>query len=211
RIQHNYNGSRIAPASKTLNSKTIGRLLAAGGIYNGNLEGFHETALQLGGDAPAGYDQIMGNKGLLIAGASFAAGLTMGRLNPLSELDELSSLSKILAFESPYVKGFISENGTLVNAEYAVIDPKKLATYALDSTHPTGGHKARVFESALGYNPTNADVLAARIQKGVLSAPATILQTNNYGQTMAVDMPILGINGETAVIRTGWMYETDAL
>ncbi|HBR1069794.1 DUF6883 domain-containing protein [Klebsiella pneumoniae] len=211
RIQHNYNGSRIAPASKTLNSKTIGRLLAAGGIYNGNLEGFHETALQLGGDAPAGYDQIMGNKGLLIAGASFAAGLTMGRLNPLSELDELSSLSKIPAFESPYVKGFISENGTLVNAEYAVIDPKKLATYALDSTHPTGGHKARVFESALGYNPTNADVLAARIQKGVLSAPATILQTNNYGQTMAVDMPILGINGETAVIRTGWMYETDAL
>ncbi len=109
------------------------------------------------------------------------------------------------------MKGFISENGTLVNAEYAVIDPKKLATYALDSTHPTGGHKARVFESALGYNPTNADVLAARIQKGVLSAPATILQTNNYGQTMAVDMPILGINGETAVIRTGWMYETDAL
>ncbi|MBX4308788.1 hypothetical protein K4G96_24595, partial [Mycobacterium tuberculosis] len=87
-----------------LNSKTIGRLLAAGGIYNGNLEGFHETALQLGGDAPAGYDQIMGNKGLLIAGASFAAGLTMGRLNPLSELDELSSLSKIPAFESPYVK-----------------------------------------------------------------------------------------------------------
>ncbi|WP_394355175.1 DUF6883 domain-containing protein, partial [Klebsiella pneumoniae] len=56
-----------------------------------------------------------------------------------------------------------------------------------------------------------APSLAARIQKGVLSAPATILQTNNYGQTMAVDMPILGINGETAVIRTGWMYETDAL
>lgn len=32
-----------------------------------------------------------------------------------------------------------------------------------------------------------------------------------YGQTMAVDMPIFGVNGETVVVRTGWMYETDAL
>ncbi|EOZ4485381.1 DUF6883 domain-containing protein, partial [Salmonella enterica subsp. diarizonae] len=42
-------------------------------------------------------------------------------------------------------------------------------------------------------------------------APAKVLQANNYGQTMAVDMPILGVNGETAIVRTGWMYETDAL
>jgi hypothetical protein len=32
----------------------------------------------------------MNNKGLVIAGASIAAGLTMGRLNPLSEIDEIS-------------------------------------------------------------------------------------------------------------------------
>jgi hypothetical protein len=70
----------------------------------------------------------------------------MGRLNPLSEIDEISGLSKIPALENPYVKGFTSENGTLVNAEHAVIDPKKLAAYALDSTHPTGG-QSQVFES----------------------------------------------------------------
>lgn len=211
RMHYDYYEPTIAPSGKTLNSKAVGRLLAAGGVYNGNIEGFHEIAQQLGGDAPAGYDQIMNNKGLIIAGASVAAGLTMGRLNPLSEIDELSGLSKIPALESPYIKGFTSESGTLVNAEHAVIDPKKLAAYALDSTLPTGGHKARVFESALGYNPTNANVLAARIQKGVLSAPAKVLQANNYGQTIAVDMPILGVNGETAIVRTGWMYETDAL
>ncbi|EOZ6411894.1 DUF6883 domain-containing protein [Cronobacter turicensis] len=45
----------------------------------------------------------------------------------------------------------------------------------------------------------------------ILSAPAKVLQTNNYDQTMTVDMPILGVNGETVVVRTGWMYETDAL
>lgn len=211
RMHYDYYGPTTSPSGKTLNSKAVGRLLAAGGVYNGNTKGFHETAQQLGGDAPAGYDQIMNNKGLMIAGASIAAGLTIGRLNPLSEIDEISGLSKIPALENPYVKGFTSENGTLVNAEHAVIDPKKLAAYALDSTHPTGGHKARVFESALGYNPTNADVLAARIQEGVLSAPAKVLQANNYGQTMAVDMSILGVNDETAIVRTGWMYETDAL
>ena len=71
-----------APLS-TINSKAAGRLLAAGGIYNGNPEGFRQTAQQLGGDAPAGYDQIMSDqaRGLLIAGASVAAGLTMGRMN----------------------------------------------------------------------------------------------------------------------------------
>ena len=211
RMHYDYYAPTSAPSEKTLNSKAVGRLLAAGGIYNGNITGFHETALQLGGDAPAGYEQVMNNKGLIIASASVAAGLTMGRLNPLSEIDEISGLSKIPAFESPYVKGFTSQSGTLVNAEHAVVDPKKLAAYALDSTHPTGGHKARVFESALGYNPTNADVLAARIQDGVLLAPAKVLQANSYGQTMAVEMPILGVNGETAIVRTGWMYETDAL
>ncbi|SUG57613.1 putative transmembrane protein [Salmonella enterica subsp. diarizonae] len=120
RIHHDYYGPTTAPSEKTLNSKAVGRLLAASGVYNGNIEGFHETAQQLGGDAPAGYDQVMNNKGLIIAGASVAAGLTMGRLNPLSELDEISSLSKIPTFESPYVKGFTSESGTLVNAEHAL-------------------------------------------------------------------------------------------
>lgn len=211
RMHYDYYAPTTAPSEKTLNSKAVGRLLAAGGIYNGNIKGFHETALQLGGDAPTGYEQVMNNKGLIIASASVAAGLTMGRLNPLSEIDEISGLSKIPALDSPYVKGFTSQSGTLVNAEHAVVDPKKLAAYALDSTHPTGGHKARVFESALGYNPTNADVLAARIQEGVLLAPAKVLQANSYGQTMAVEMPILGVNGEIAIVRTGWMYETDAL
>lgn len=79
--------------------------MAAGGIYNGNIEGFHQTAEQLSGDAPASYAQVMDNKALLITGASVAAGLTMGRVSVTSELLELSSLSKIPTFESPALKG----------------------------------------------------------------------------------------------------------
>jgi hypothetical protein len=77
-----------AQSTKTINSKAAGRLLAAGGVYNGNIEGFRKTAEQLGGDAPVGYDQVMDNKGLLITGASVAAGLTMGRMR-FPELEAL--------------------------------------------------------------------------------------------------------------------------
>ncbi|QNU42452.1 hypothetical protein IDH70_14040 [Mixta calida] len=72
------------PASlEVINSKAAGCLLAADGIYNGNIDGFRKTAEQLGGEAPVGYNQIMNDqtKGLIIAGASVAAGLTMGRIN----------------------------------------------------------------------------------------------------------------------------------
>ncbi|ENS2330320.1 hypothetical protein ACEZZS_004375 [Salmonella enterica] len=200
-----------AQAAKKINSKAAGRLLAAGGIYNGNIERFRQTAQQLGGDAPAGYDQVMDNKGLLVAGASIAAGLTMGRVNVTGELEELSSLSKIPTFESPALKGFTSESGALLNAEHAVVDYRKLTTYSLDVTHPIGGHKARVFQSALGYNPTNSDVLAGRVQEGILTAPAKVLDANQHGQRMAVDMPILGANGETVIVRSGWIYEPDAV
>ena len=57
---------------KTLNSKGVGRLLAAGGIYNGNIDGFRETAKKLGGDAIKGYDQVLNEKttGALLAASS---------------------------------------------------------------------------------------------------------------------------------------------
>jgi hypothetical protein len=83
-----------AQAARTLNRKIDGNLLAAGGVYNGNIEGFHQAAEQLGGDAPAGYDQVMDNKGLIIAGASVAAGLGLGRLGSVSEIETLSKISK---------------------------------------------------------------------------------------------------------------------
>jgi len=82
-----------AQSTKTINSKAAGRLLAAGGIYNGNIEGFRQTAQQLGGDAPVGYDQVMNdqNKGFLIVGTSIAAGLGIGRLGTAREISELKT------------------------------------------------------------------------------------------------------------------------
>ncbi|ARJ41793.1 hypothetical protein B1H58_07005 [Pantoea alhagi] len=107
---YHHSGGKPAPTSsrqlregsqpavyETLNSKNVGRLLAAGGIYNGNVEGFRKTAEQLGGDAPAGYNQVLNEttRGVAIAGASIAVGLGIRRLNTARELEALSGQQKI--------------------------------------------------------------------------------------------------------------------
>ncbi len=200
-----------APLS-VINSKAAGRLLAAGGMYNGNPEGFRQVAQQLGGEAPAGYDQMMSDqaKGLLITGASVAVGLGIGRLHIIDNIKKLPTYNTSPSLESPYLQGFITKSGTLLNAEHAVIDPKKLANYALNPVHPIGGNKAKVFESALGYNSSNMDDLIFKVKQGILTHPATPGLHDNFGQRMSVDMQIIGINGKIEVIRTGWMYETEA-
>ena len=47
----------------------------------------------------------------------------------------------------------------LPNLENATINPKKLTEYALNPEHPVGKNKAKVFESVLGYNQSNASDL----------------------------------------------------
>ena len=53
----------------------------------------------------------------------------------------------------------------VVNRIY--IDPRKLTEYALNPAHPRGGHKARVFRSALGYNIQNYESLKLQIESYV--------------------------------------------
>jgi len=98
-------------------------------------------------------------------------------------------------------------SGRLVNAEKVVIDPNKVTSYALNTTHPVGGNKAKVFESALGYNQTNAASLIAKVQEGAKLYPAKLGASDKFGQRITIDMPITGPNGNTATVRTGWIYD----
>jgi hypothetical protein len=139
-VKQHYSDAPVqhAQAAKTINSKAAGRLLAAGGIYNGNIEGFHDTAQQLGGDAPAGYDQVMDNKGLIIAGASVAAGLGLGRLGPMNVLPELKNLHVLGKVEGEYS---ILNPGPLSNdlAETFSSGAYKEITLSTDTTFYRGG------------------------------------------------------------------------
>lgn len=92
-----YTPPQYAQAAKkqlsTLNSKAVGRLLAAGGIYNQNVEGFAQTAKQLGGDAAEGFTQVANPQsiGSLVALSSIAAVTRMpgGNIANIKSLEEL--------------------------------------------------------------------------------------------------------------------------
>ena len=94
------------------------------------------------------------------------------------------------------------------NVENATINPKKLTEYALNPNHPVGGNKAKVFESALGYNQSNADDLMRQIYEKLPNSEAVLGQLDEYGQRYIVDIPITGPNGNTVNVRTGWIIKT---
>lgn len=100
-----------------------------------------------------------------------------------------------------------ASSGKMANADKAIIDVNKLTSYALNTEHPVGGNKAKVFESALGYNQSNVADLITKVQDGVKNNPVKMLSSDKYGQRMAVEMPITGPNGQTAIVRTGWIYD----
>ncbi|WP_352309938.1 DUF6883 domain-containing protein [Psychrobacter sp. W2-37-MNA-CIBAN-0211] len=99
-------------------------------------------------------------------------------------------------------------NACLPSLGSAIINMDKITGYALNSSHAVGGHKAKVFESALGYNKTNADDLVLKIRQGLKENPAVLKATDSYGKHYTVDMPIKGPNGKTTVVRTGWIIDT---
>ena len=159
------NKPQPAPLS-TINSKMAGRLLAAGGIYNGNIEGFRQTAEQLGGDAPAGYDQVMNNKGLLIAGTSVVAGLGMGRLGVAKEISELKNLHILGKVEGEYS---ILRPGPLPNdiAETFSGGVYKEISLSTDTIFYRGGVDGRPLGQFFGYEQP-LGVLQTRVDKAVL-------------------------------------------
>lgn len=99
-----------------------------------------------------------------------------------------------------------SEN-CIPNVEEAFINPDKLTKYALNPDHPVGANKARVFESALGYNLSNSDDLMKQVFEKLPMCDAVPGTVDVYGARYTVDIPITGPNGNTANVRTGWIIK----
>ncbi|MEM9482023.1 MAG: DUF6883 domain-containing protein [Verrucomicrobiota bacterium] len=94
----------------------------------------------------------------------------------------------------------------LPNAERAIIDLPKLRDYCLAVEHPRGKHKARVFESVLGFTADHADDLRARILDGICSVECEVGEGDDFGQRFTVDLPMDGPLG-SATVRTGWIIK----
>ncbi len=93
------------------------------------------------------------------------------------------------------------------NVGNASIDSRKLTDYALNPEHPVGGNKAKVFESALGYNKSNAEEFMQQIYEKLPGGRATLGKLDEFGQRYTVDISITGPNGNTVEVRTGWIIK----
>jgi hypothetical protein len=94
----------------------------------------------------------------------------------------------------------------LIGADKAIINPTKLTEYALNPDHPVGKNKARVFESALGFNRGNADELMAQLQHGVKNNTPIAGKVDQYGERFTVEIPVKGPKGN-GVVTSGWIYK----
>ncbi|WP_321974257.1 DUF6883 domain-containing protein [Paratractidigestivibacter sp.] len=111
----------------------------------------------------------------------------------------------------------VAENEARVKAESSKPNPAnvkidtagKLRGYALNPDHPTGKNKARVFKSALGFTQEDAENLERQIREQVKACEWKEADKSDFGMKYTVDVKVLGNNGKTATVRTGWIIGVD--
>ena len=94
----------------------------------------------------------------------------------------------------------------LPNPNRAIVERKKLTDYCLNPNHPDGRHKARVFESALGLNLNNVEVLETALLESVKQYNAVEDKQNRYGQKYIIDFPLVN-NSKQATIHSVWIVK----
>lgn len=97
----------------------------------------------------------------------------------------------------------------LPNADSAAIDPRKLA-YALDPTHPSGRHKARVFRSALGFGPGDEPRLERLLRSVIRTEPANHRGTTPLGEELWVVQSLLECRQGHMRFITAWAISPGA-
>lgn len=92
----------------------------------------------------------------------------------------------------------------LKNAGKAVIPKAKLVDYALSASHERGQHKARLFESVLGINAKNYQLLEQQVREKLPTVAAVAGSKDVHGQRYSVDLPVTGPGGSGIVV-TAWI------
>ena len=94
----------------------------------------------------------------------------------------------------------------LPNPNRAIVERKKLTDYCLNPNHPDGRHKARVFESALGLNLNNVEILETALLESVKQYNAVEDKQNRYGKKYIIDFPLVN-NSKQATIHSVWIVK----
>ena len=95
----------------------------------------------------------------------------------------------------------------LPNHEHAIIEDSKLVRYALNPQNERGRHKARVFESTLGFNLSNWTQLKAAILDALPHHEATLTSETTFGKKFEAVLSITGLNRRTVDVMTVWQFD----
>jgi hypothetical protein len=91
----------------------------------------------------------------------------------------------------------------LPNGEHAIVDIRKLLEYCLNSEHPRGRNKARVFAS-VGIRTENAEYLRTVILAAACGTDAEPGVANVHGQRYIIDFDMRS-QERTVRIRSTWI------
>ncbi|MES1197092.1 MAG: DUF6883 domain-containing protein [Pseudomonadota bacterium] len=96
----------------------------------------------------------------------------------------------------------------LPNAENAVVPIERLTSYLLNREHPKGKHKARLFASALGLGPNDAEALQELLLTFASLGEAEASWTDQYGQRFVIRGKMRYMDKE-AMVRTVWIVRDE--
>jgi hypothetical protein len=92
----------------------------------------------------------------------------------------------------------------LPNGDKAIVDIEKIRDYCLNSRHPRGKHKARLFRAKLGLIQANAEELRRILLKAAIAHDAVEGVHDYYGKRYIIDFSI-NIHERKAIIRSYWI------
>ena len=93
------------------------------------------------------------------------------------------------------------------NSLLAVTDHNKIQWYLLNSKHPRGKEKAKVFISVLGYHYENWGTFSDQIFDKLQTSEISKYEVTQYGTRYKVPMRIDGLKGKNMVINTVWQVD----
>ena len=89
----------------------------------------------------------------------------------------------------------------LPHGDEAILDIRKIEDYCLNSLHPRGRHKARVFREALGLQRSDASWLQDALLNAARVEEAVEIGADEWGSRWRLDARLTR-QGRTAVVRT---------
>jgi len=95
------------------------------------------------------------------------------------------------------------------NAEYAIVDIRKLRDYRLNSQNDTGKHKAHQFYVTLGMRSEDAEALRDALLQAVQTHEAQLGRQDIHGQRYTIDFR-LDWHGRQTIVRSGWIIDRGA-